>query len=263
MTAESVTDPGEGPLADPIAESRRLVALAQAAGVTSRLLGGVAVCLQAPQSGPLLARPVRDIDLVIPRGANRAFAAVLADRGYAGEDMFNAVHGSHRLIFNDERNGRHIDVFVGSFSMCHVIPIADRLDRQPLTVPLAELLLTKLQIVKLTERDQSDIYNLCFHHEVVADGGPGIESSMIAELCAKDWGLWRTATGTIAQSQERLGDFGLDTDQQALIAARLDALAAAIESAPKSRAWRMRSRVGERVRWYEEPEEPEVEAPGA
>ena len=64
-------------------------------------------------------------------------------------------------------------MFVGSFSMCHVIPIADRLDRQPLTVPLAELLLTKLQIVKLTERDQRDIYNLCFHHEVVADGGPG------------------------------------------------------------------------------------------
>jgi hypothetical protein len=263
MSAEPVTAPDGGPLADPIAESRRLVASAQAAGVTSRLLGGVAVCLQAPQPGPLLARPVRDIDLVIPRGANRAFAALLAGLGYSGEDMFNAVHGSHRLIFNDERNARHVDVFVGSFSMCHVIPIADRLDREPLTVPLAELLLTKLQIVKLTERDQRDIYNLCFHHEVVADGGSGIESAIIAELCAKDWGLWRTATLTIAHSQERLGDSGLDSDQQALIAARLTALVAAIESASKSRAWRLRSRVGERVRWYEEPEEPEVEAHGA
>ena len=83
---------------------------------------------------------------------------------------------------------------------------------------------------------------------------------MIAELCAKDWGLWRTATLTIAQSRERLGEFGLDADQQALIAKRLEALAAAIDAAPKSRAWRLRSRVGERVRWYEEPEEPEVEA---
>ena len=48
--------------------------------------------------------------------------------------------------------------------------------------------MTKLQIVKLTERDQRDIYNLCYHHEVVANGEPGIESPMIAELCAKDWG---------------------------------------------------------------------------
>jgi hypothetical protein len=263
MTVEPGTDPNGGPLADPIAESRRLVTLATAAGVTSRLLGGVAVCLQAPQPGPLLPRPVRDIDFVIPRGTNRAFAALLADHGYSGEEMFNAVHGSHRLIFNDERNARHIDVFVGSFSMCHVIPIADRLDRQPLTVPLAELLLTKLQIVKLTERDQRDIYNLCFHHEVVADGEPGIESPMIAELCAKDWGLWRTATLTIAHSHERLGDFGLDAGQQALITERLESLTAAIDASPKSRAWRLRSRVGGRVRWYEEPEEPEVEAAGA
>jgi hypothetical protein len=262
MTAQPATDPAGGPLADPVAESRRLVALSDATGVTARLLGGVAVRLQAPEAGPLLPRPVRDIDLVIPRGANRAFAALLAEQGYSGEEMFNAMHGSHRLIFNDRRNARHIDVFVGGFSMCHAIPIADRLDRQPLTVPLAELLLTKLQIVKLTDRDQRDIYNLCFHHEVVADGGGGIESSMIAELCAKDWGLWRTATLTLAHSSARLGAFGLDAGAQAQIASRLEALGAAIEAWPKSRAWRLRSRVGERVRWYEEPEEPEVEPHG-
>ena len=188
---------------------------------------------------------------------------MLAGQGYSGEEMFNAVHGSHRLIFNDERNARHIDVFVGSFAMCHEIPIAERLDRQPLTVPLAELLLTKLQIVKLTERDQRDIYNLCFHHEVVADGQPGIESPVIAELCAKDWGLWRTVTLTIAHSRERLGEFGLHADQQALIGRASRVAGGAIDASPKSRAWRLRSRVGERVRWYEEPEEPEVEAPGA
>jgi hypothetical protein len=260
MSAQPATDPAGGPLADPVAESRRLVALADAAGVRARLLGGVAVRLQAPETGPLLPRPVRDIDLVIPRGAGRAVAALLAEQGYSGEEMFNAVHGSQRLIFNDPRNARHIDVFVGGFSMCHAIPIADRLDREPLTVPLAELLLTKLQIVKLTDRDQRDIYNLCFHHEVVADDDPGIEGSVIAELCAKDWGLWRTATLTLAHSAERLGDFGLDAAPQGRIASRLEALGAAIESSPKSRAWRLRSRVGERVRWYEEPEEPEVEA---
>src|ERR1700674_5325793 len=255
MTAQGATDPAEGPLADPIAESRRLVALADAGGVTSRLLGGVAVRLQAPEAGPLLPRPVRDIDLVIPRGANRTFAALLAGQGYSGEQMFNAVHGSQRLIFNDERNARHIDVFVGSFSMCHVIPIADRLDRQPLTVPLAELVLTKLQIVKLTERDQRDIYNLALHHHLSDGDGSGIEADYIADLCSKDWGLWRTSKATIEQCLANLAAYSLPADASELIATRLQSLQQKIEAAPKGAKWKLRNRVGDRVRWYNEPEE--------
>lgn len=85
-------------------------------------------------------------------------------------------------------NERRVDVFVGAFSMCHEIPIAERLHHEPLTVPLAELLLTKLQIVELNERDERDIYNLCFHHEISSAGEPGIEGSLIGDLCARDWG---------------------------------------------------------------------------
>jgi hypothetical protein len=236
--------------ADPVQEGRRLVTRAGADGVTLRLIGGVAVRLQAPAEGPLLTRPIKDIDVVTPRGANKALAAVFGSVGYVGDEMFNAMHGTHRQLWVDPVNQRQVDVFVGSFSMCHAIPIADRLDRDPLTVPLAELLLTKLQIVELNERDERDIYNLSFHHDL-----DGLGADFIAELCARDWGLWRTSRQTIERCVTDVGNYDLTAEQQETIAGRMRGLWERIEAEPKSGKWKRRNRVGDRKRWYEEPEE--------
>ena len=243
------------PLSDPVSESRRLVAAATDHGITARVLGGVAVCLQTPADGPLLTRTCADIDIATPRGGRRKVAELLKSAGYVEDEMFNAVHGAHRLLFYDTINSHKLDVFVGEFSMCHVIPIADRLDREPLTVPLAELLLTKLQIVELNERDQRDIYNLALHHHLTDGDGSGIEADYIADLCSKDWGLWRTSKATIEQCLANLAAYSLPADASELIATRLQSLQQKIEAAPKGAKWKLRNRVGDRVRWYNEPEE--------
>jgi hypothetical protein len=243
-------------LADPIAEGRRVVEQARASGIVLRLLGGVAVFLQAPDSRPLLPREIRDIDLVTPKGNKREVAQLFRGLGYVEDEQFNAFHGAHRQIYIDEENRRKVDVFVGTFSMCHEIPIAARLERDPLTVPLAELLLTKLQIVELNERDERDIYNLCYHHEL---GERGIEAELIAALCARDWGLWRTCRGTLDRCRADLGGYALGERERGVIEARLGSLWERIEAEPKTSRWRWRARVGDRVRWHEEPEE---EAPG-
>ncbi len=215
-----------------------------------RLLGGVAVCLQAPDDHPLLPRRVGDIDVATKRDTKRAATDVLTRAGYSPDVHFNAFHGAHRLVFYDEANGRKLDVFMGDFAMCHVIPIADRLEKEPLTVPLAELMLTKLQIVELTERDQSDIYNLTYHHDLAE-----IEAGYIADLCAKDWGLWRTAKKTVEHCLSNMESYDLAPKAAGTITERLKALWKRIEEAPKTTRWKLRSRVGDRVRWYEEPEE--------
>jgi hypothetical protein len=246
---------GAGPLADPLVESRRLVAAATGKGLTVRLLGGVAVLLQSPMEGPLLTRKIGDIDIATRRGTRRATTELLEGAGYVGDEMFNVLHGARRLLFYDTVNERKLDVFVGEFSMCHAIPITDRLDRDPLTVPLAELMLTKLQIVELTDRDQRDIYNLAFHHQISGGDGSGIEADYIAELCAKDWGLWRTCKATIERCLANLASYSLTADASALITERLRSLWNRIEEAPKSAKWKLRSRVGDRLRWYEQPEE--------
>ncbi len=237
------------------AQLRPVIRGADRKGVVIRLLGGVAVYLQSPPGGPLLPRPINDIDVVAKRGARTAVTGVLVGAGYTPDEMFNALHGSRRLLFFDEEHGRKLDVFVGQFVMCHQVPVADRLEREALTVPLAELLTTKLQIVELTERDQRDIYNLVYHHEVTAGGGLGIEADYIGELCARDWGLWRTAKATIARCKENLAEYKLDVSATHLILERLDMLWARIEATTKTAKWRLRSRVGDRVRWYDEPEE--------
>ena len=244
-----------GPLADPVSEAIRVVDDAGRAGLTIRVLGGAAVRMQAPSENPLLPRPIGDIDLAIRQGGWRAIADFLKSSGYASDEMFNALNGSRRMLFVDHTNNRKLDVFVGEFEMCHSIPIAGRLEKEPITIPLAELLLTKLQIVQLTERDIRDIYSMTYHHPVSSGDGSGIEGDFIADLCAKDWGLWRTSTSTIQQCLTRLPDYGLPPEVSDVIAARLSALLKEIERAPKTSRWKLRNRVGDRVRWYDEPEE--------
>ncbi|HSS95049.1 MAG TPA: hypothetical protein VLR46_13830 [Candidatus Dormibacteraeota bacterium] len=251
----AVAGAGLGPLADPIQEGKRLVTAATGKGLTMRLLGGVAVYLQSPPAGPLLPRPIGDVDLATQRGNRRATSEFLLEAGYAGDEMFNVLHGARRLLFYDDVNGRKLDVFLGEFSMCHSIPIAERLERDPLTIPLAELLLTKLQIVELNERDQRDIYSLSYHHPLCESGGPEIEASFIVDMCAKDWGLWRTCKSTIEKCVANLGGYSMPDGARQVIADRLRDLWQRIEASPKSGRWKLRSRVGDRVRWYDQPEE--------
>ena len=257
MAATSISSsrPDSTPLADPVAEARRIVDAARGMNVVARVLGGAAVHLQSPGDRPLLARDVKDSDLVTRRGARSPVTAVLTASGYAPDQMFNALHGSSRLLFYDEANGRKLDVFVGSFSMCHELPIAERLDRDPLTIPLAELVLTKLQIVELTERDQRDVYNLLYHHDVTDRTGAGIEADYVARVCAADWGLWRTSKGTIERCVANVGEYAIPAEAAATIKARLEALWRRIDAEPKTTRWKLRSRVGDRLRWYAEPEE--------
>lgn len=243
------------PLEDPVAEGRRIVGVAGDRGVTLRALGGVAIYLQSPNGGPVLPRAIRDIDVATKKGNRARVVDALKSAGYVPDEMFNAVHGSSRMLFYDEANQRKLDVFVGEFVMCHSIPITERLDRHPLTLPLAELVLTKLQIVELNERDQRDIYNLAYDHDVSDGDGTGIEGDYIARVCAQDWGLWRTSKGTIERCKTNLVGYELDSATTATISGRLDRMWALIETAPKSTRWRLRNRVGDRVRWYDEPEE--------
>ena len=253
-TSTSSSRPDSTPLNDPIGEARRLVEAATAKGVIVRVLGSVAVHLQSPAPGPLLTRPIKDIDVAVRRGSRAAVTELLIGAGYTADEMFNTLHGVRRLLFYDP-NDRKLDVFIGDFSMCHVIPITDRLERDPLTIPLAELLLTKLQIVELNETDQRDIYNLGYHHPVSSGDGSAIEGDFIAGMCAKDWGLWRTSKATIERCQGNLAGYNLGAEASGLIRERLDVLWKMVDEAPKSAKWRLRSRVGDRVRWYDEPEE--------
>ena len=141
--------------------------------------------------------------------------------------------------------------------MCHEIPLGERLEVETGTVPLAELMLTKLQIIELNEKDIRDTV-LLFHGHPIADRDDGaVNGARIAELCADDWGLWRTITANLERCRGHVDDYELPADDRERIESRFDELLERIEAEPKSRGWRLRAKVGERKRWYELPEEVE------
>jgi hypothetical protein len=244
------------PLADVLAEARRLAEHAEAEAVALRLIGGAAIHLRAgARVADELRRVPKDIDVAVAAGAGREVASLLASAGYEADEAFNVLEGSRRMLFRDMANERQLDVFVREFAMCHRIPIEERLLLEPLTIPLAELLLTKLQIVELNPKDAIDALAMLQAHEVAADDGATINAARIADLCARDWGLCKTATLNLDRLRGRLAGLELPTAERERIAAGITALSQAIDAAPKSRGWRMRARLGERVRWYEQPDE--------
>ena len=216
-----------------------------------RLLGGVAVRLRSGSLPSGLERPYKDLDFATTRKASGSAQQLLRELGYEPHVVFNAMNSKERLLFFDEANGRQVDVFVGAFRMCHEIPLEGRLDVHPDTVPLAELLLTKLQIIELNEKDVRDAVAL-FHLHEVAEDDSGINAARVASLCADDWGLWRTITANLAAVGSHVDRYDVDRER---VATRIARVLERIETAEKSRGWRLRAKVGERKRWYDLPEE--------
>ena len=241
-------------LADIVSEAERLLDAARSSGVPIRLLGGLAVYLHAEEIPQTLRRSYDDIDVATTRAASRAASELLSGLGYDPSREFNALNGSRRLLFFDPRNERKLDVFVDTFELCHTIPITGRLPLDERTIPLAELLLTKLQVVELTEKDVRDVVTLLYGHDVGERDDDVINGDFIAELTADDWGLWRTVKLNLERLHEQIGSLSLDAGAEARVRERTDVLWARIEREPKSRRWRMRDRVGDRKRWYNLPD---------
>jgi len=240
------------PLEDLVAEARRI--LDTAAGLPLRALGGVAIALSA-EDALLLPREYNDIDFIAAAGRAPEVVRAFEELGYVGDQRFNGLHGHRRLLFYDTANQRRVDVFIAKFEMCHAIPLAKRLTLNAWTIPLADLLLTKLQVFALNEKDQRDIVNLLHGHPLSDSDGDGINTAYLAQLLALDWGLWRTSTLNLERVRGGVARYELAPEQEEVVLARLDDLRSRIDEEPKNAKWRLRARVGERVKWYEEPEE--------
>ena len=236
-----------------VSEGVRVLEAARDAKLPLRLLGGVAVRLRARNGLPeVLQRTYGDLDFVTTRSTSGLAQRFFRELGYEPHVSFNALNSKERLLFFDEANGRQVDVFVGSFRMCHQIPLEKRLEVDETSIPLAELLLTKLQVYELNEKDVRDAVAILHGRELGAEDGETLNVERAAKLCAEDWGLWRTITRNLEACRRELGAYG---PELAPVSDQIGELEAHIEAAPKSRAWRLRAKVGERKRWYELPEE--------
>lgn len=239
-------------------EALRLTAAAKGAGLGLRLMGGLAVWAVSPSVRvPPFARDYGDLDFAVRGRDGRAMSPFLVGEGYVAERMFNSIHGAQRLNFGHPEGLWTIDVIIDALRMSHVIDLRGRLEPGAATLDLADLLLTKLQVWEINAKDFADITCLLADRSLSEHGpseGEAIDLARILALTGADWGICHTlernlrAVATFARDR-RPASAAFDPFVQA------EALLEAIAAGRKSVAWRVRAWVGERVRWYEVPEE--------
>jgi hypothetical protein len=240
-----------------VAQARHICGQADAHGVQVRLLGGIAIWLRSPDAvRTALGREYGDIDLVTVRKQSKALRSLLESLGFVPDKMFNATQGDRRLYFHAADGAYHLDIFIDRFVMSHELELGRRLETEPVVLPAAELLLTKLQIAELNRKDAADAAMLLLGHELTDHDGPGLLNvAYVADVCGQDWGFYTTLHDNLAKTQALLHDILPNGDQRRVVADRAGRLLVALEAAPKTRGWRRRAKIGRRMRWYELPDE--------
>jgi hypothetical protein len=269
------SSPAAGPADDPLPEALGLARGAAEAGLGLKLLGGLAVRVICPDFPPRL-RAGQDMDFACMGKGRKDAAAYLERSGCQPDRRFNNLNGDRQMYFNAP-SGRPIDVMVDRLNMCHTLDFRPSFGNLPFTVDAIDVLLSKLQIVEINEKDAWDIFQVLSgvpvgaaaggaaaggaasggRHAAGGSGGASLDTDRFARLLGADWGWWRTVTGSLAKLP------GLAAEKPHLLpaGAPFDPLAQArqllelAESAPKTMKWKLRANVGDRVRWYELPEE--------
>jgi hypothetical protein len=241
-----------------VLEMNRLIEAARQQEVQLRAFGGLAIFVHSQNNPRFFHRDSPDVDFVVPREQWQLLESFFERMGYVPNKRFNLLNGARRQIYYGEDENRRVDILVGDFEMCHKLPLDDqRLEVDPVTIPLAELLLSKAQIVQLNRKDALDIISLLLNNDLGPESEGKIGLDRIALLCSQDWGLYKTVTMNLKRVQDLLGseEFKLTDEEKSLISERIHRIKQAIQEAPKSLAWQVRDKVGTRVRWYEEVEE--------
>ncbi len=230
----------------------QIIDLAESKGVRLRLLGGLAFKSLCPSSNdPRYFRQNKDIDLMGRREDTKEIMKTMETLGYRPREVFNKLNMGQRLIYYDLGNRRRVDIFLDEFIMCHKFNFKESILANTYTLPITQLVMTKLQVVEKTDKEYLDLI-AAFKDFQVTEGTGGIRGDEIAELCSKDWGMYTTFRKSLEALQARAQLFG--TDGKADTVQRIQKLMSIMDGRPKSLAWKMRARIGEKARWYDLPE---------
>jgi hypothetical protein len=244
----------------------RIIEEADERGIVLRIIGAIAIRTHSPEFKYLeydLGRMLTDIDFVGYEKDTKRIRQLFVDLDYREDPAIKAMMSgmgmgkmSKRLIFYEDTLGIHSDVFLDELKFCHIVNFRKRLEIDYPTVSLTDMLLSKLQIVKINEKDVIDSIVLLREHEVGSKDKEMVNEDYMAKLFSQDWGFWRTATEnlekikTFAQTYEKLTE-----EDKTDVVGKLERLQARIEKQPKSMKWKMRDRIGDKKQWYEDVEE--------
>ena len=198
-----------------------------------------------------LGRRYTDIDFAAYGREAKKIRAMLASAGYAEDPQVYVDSEGSRLVAEHEGIGMHIDVFLDKLEFCHTVLWKCRLELDPETIPLAELLLQKMQIVEINEKDLIDTIMLLLEYPLGDSDDDTINIGRVAAICAKDWGWWRTLTMNLDKVRQMAEHYEqLDEDETRRVSDQVLAALERIEAQPKSMSWKLRAKIGDRKKWY-------------
>jgi hypothetical protein len=233
-------------------KAMRILQRAESRKVALRLVGGMAIRLHCHGTHSSHLREYGDIDVCGLKKEEMGIFAVLQELSYSPNSRFNLLYGETRLQFIHEGDNRSVDVFLDKFKMEHTLDFRQRLELDDLTISVTDLLLTKLQIVRITEKDLRDIVAIVEDHELGhSDNRETINLDYIAELCSRDWGLHKTVTGNLKMMSAHIEEVLPGFKSGSELVPRLDTILKSILARQKTVRWRVRNLIGEKMKWYE------------
>lgn len=240
-------------------ELKSLLKASEDAGILMRVIGSLAFQLHCQKFGYLQAamgRAYTDIDFAAYGKQSKQIQELMNSFGYQEDREVFIVSEGERAIFDKPESGLHVDIFYEKLDFCHAIHWEGRLEVDSPTIPLSELLLEKMQIVRINEKDIIDTIMLLLEHPLGDKDQETINMKRAALLCANDWGLWRTTTMNLEKvKQLAQGYEQLTAEQKAKVESQVKDAFVYIEREPKPLGWRLRARVGDRVKWYKDVDE--------
>ncbi len=240
-----------------VKEALNIFRVAQEKAITLRLLGGIAFRVRCPSSSnEKLKRSYQDIDffgLTKDRGRIRK---LFSSFGYVEPRTLINILQEHRMIVENSQNNTKVDIFLDVFEMSHKLKFTERTTLDEPTLPLADLLLTKLQAFEFTQREYKDVFALLKDYDLTrSEEKNGINAAYIAKLCGNDWGLSKTVLVNLGRVMRSISSYLPAIEDQTIVFGRISQLKDILEREPKSVKWKMRAIIGQRLRWYEIPEE--------
>ena len=237
-------------------EAKAIVQVGASRGVPLRLLGAIAFVARCPRYShwhDRFGRVLTDIDLVTYAKHRGEVDEILASRGYKSPPLLALWGPDTRTIVTHPEKKISVDVFFDKLTMCHEIDFRGRLEKDELTISLAEMFLEKMQIVQINEKDINDVMILLREHKL---GDDGIDVSHIAKLLAKDWGFYHTVEKNLETIRGSLSNYDfLTSEDTSDINGKIASIMKYMQDEPKSTKWKLRAKVGESKIWYNEVEE--------
>jgi hypothetical protein len=240
-------------------EALRILAESERRGLTLRAFGGIAYYLHS-QNLHLFAElgrePVQDVDLIGLAQQRNDYKRMFEDLDYEIDwDRLVSAEGRRFLFQHVGEPPIEVDLFIDRLDMCHRIELRERLAVQGPTLPLADLLLHKLQIVDLNRKDVVDVIVLLSEHDLDGESAETVDTEYIASLLADDWGFYYTVTQNLGRLKDFVASAPIAEALRSSVESKLDRLAGEIEAAPKNRRWKLRARIGPKKKWYQQVEE--------